>query len=79
MRVFCGELGLAVVKVFTNASVLGTGETWLEYVLSMGRQAIHQKARPDPTTELKKNREKYRAGDKYECNSCENAITSQYY
>ena len=46
---FCGELGLAVVKVFTNASVLGTGETWLEYVLSMGRQAIHQKARPDPS------------------------------
>ena len=34
--VFAG-MGLAVVEAFTNVSVLGTGETWLGVVLSMGK------------------------------------------
>ena len=50
LRGVFAELGLVVREAFTNASVLGTGETWLGYVLGMGRQAIHQKARPEPRT-----------------------------
>ncbi len=84
LREVFGDLGLGVAETFTNASVLGTGEKWLGDVLSMGSQAIHQKARPDPTARMtscytETNRERSKAGDKYECNSCENAITSQYH
>ena len=37
LRGVFAKLNLAVVEAFTNASVLGTGEMWLGYVLSMGK------------------------------------------
>ncbi len=33
LRGVFGDLGLGVAEAFTNASVLGTGETWLGYVV----------------------------------------------
>ncbi|WP_153306966.1 hypothetical protein [Desulfonatronum thioautotrophicum] len=48
MREVIAGMGLAVVEAFTNVSVLGTEETRMDYVLSMGKRAIHQKARPTP-------------------------------
>ena len=41
LREVFAKLNLTVVEAFTNASALGTGETWLGYVLSMTRQAYH--------------------------------------
>jgi len=39
-------LGIEAVEAFTNASVLGTREMWLGYVLGNAGQAIQQKASP---------------------------------
>ncbi len=40
LRGVFGDLGLAVVEAFTNASVLDTGETWLGYVLNIIKSEI---------------------------------------